>query len=380
VTTTTGQYREGAWFQSVRSGDQFSEEMIVEGGSRPQSYTRPNGDDLWTRWPGVGFDSAFSLASPFAVLRLYPLVDRSTPRELAQVAGAPVATFRTQTVFMATTIDALLTASVAALTSDAETRAALAEQISPLKTQQTITYWVGEDSRVYRAAATLVVADENGVPTPWLEVTWRFWAYDDARIFIEIPSAVSDAPAPSSAGAALLPGADRTLSTQTPPPENLLVRTFSAPGIPAESLAVSVFPAGDARQFIDWRDSAEAGFVLPAGTYDVLVQMDYAQEWLRDVEVTEGALAEREVVFDFGILELAVTLDGVAVPVEIVTYPAGDRQNWVDWASDNPARMQLREGYYDIEIAYADYSATQTLTDLEVLAGQINRLEIELAE
>ena len=380
ITVITGQYRAGAWSQAARvgidgaakPGDTLAEESIIVAGA---SYTRPAGDATWTRWPRVGFDAAYGLTSPFTVLRLYPLAEQRTARVLEPAPGAPEATFRIQTVVSAAGVWDLLMAGVAELAPDAESRAALEAQVAPLALQQTITYWVGEDGRIYRAAATLLANDESGQPAAWLEVVWRFWAYDDPRIAIAPPADFRDAPGPATTG--------QPLPTARPPQtpgegNNLIVRVFSSPGIPADNLAVTVYPAGEARQPVDWRSESEAKFKLPPGSYDVLVQMDYAQEWLRDVKVNDGGAVSREVVFDFGALNLSVTLNGATIPVDIVTYPAGDRQNWVDWRSDNPATIRLRAGAYDVEIAYADFAKTHTVTGLVVRTGEVVERTVEV--
>jgi len=378
-TVVTGQYRAGNWAQVARRGADLAggslaegEELTVVGGA---SYTRPAGETTWTRWPGVGFDAAFGLASPFTVLRLYPLADAQTKGVLEPVPGAPEATFRTQAVISADTVQRVLRAGIARLAPDAQSQAALATQVAPLAVQQTITYWADASSRVYRAAATLLAADEAGQPAPWLEITWRFWGYDDPTVAIVPPTNLRDAPGPvttSQPRPTVLP--TQTAATGA----NLIVRVFSSPGVPAKDLAVTVYPAGGAHQPLDWRSEANAQFALPPGSYDVLVQMDYAQEWLRGIEVTAGSVVTREVVFDFGNLELTVTQNGATIPVDIVTYPTGDRQNWVDWRSDNPARILLRAGTYDVEIAYADYSKTKTVTGLIVRAGETTQETVEL--
>jgi hypothetical protein len=383
-TVITGQYRDGNWLQAAHSGTQLAEESIVAGdpqagpaqtGQARHSFTRPAGATVWTRWPGVGFDAAYGLTSPFAVLRLFPLADDKTPAVLEPVPGAPEATFRTQVVVSAANVKRLLAASIAELTPDAETRAVLEMQVALLAVQQTITYWVGEDGRIYRAAATLLATDETGQPAPWLEITWRFWGYDDPSIAIVPPSDYLDAPGLAIAGEPQpTPRPPRTATADG----NLVVRVFSAPGVPAEDLAVTVYPAGEARQPLDWRNEHVARFTLLPGRYDVLVQMDYAEEWLRDVTIATGTTATRDVVFDFGVLELTVTREGVTIPVEIVIYPSGDRQNWVDWRSDNPTLFRLRAGTYDVEIAYADYTAKQTVTGLVVRPGEATREAVEL--
>lgn len=380
-----GRYRAGAWQQEEsnnpptgtsdvddRTATGPTQESIVVDGV---TYTRPAGERIWTRWPGMGFDAAYGLTSPFTVLRLYNLADEIARGGLSQAPGAPEATFRVQAAFSAETIARLLEAGAAALAADEQTRAALTAQVAPLATPQTITYWVGEDGRIYRAAATILAADTQGQPAPWLEAVWRFWAYDDPRIAIAAPTEYREAPGPDVTGEPL-----PTALPQPPLAEgvNLAVRVFQSPGVPAQDLSVAVYPAGRTGQPLDWRSQADAQFTLPPGRYDVLVQMDYAQEWLRGITVKAGQLLNREVVFDFGTLELTVLRDGKAVPVDIVTYPAGNRQNWVDWRSDNPTTIRLRAGTYDVEIAYADYTATETVKGLVVRAGETTKKVVEL--
>lgn len=384
----SGQYRRGAWTQSAQTGDGPAEESVAVEGA---TYTRPAGEPtlrqsfdraqdvaqgrLWTRWPGIGFDAAYGLASPFAVLRLYPLADEKARGVLAQVLGAPVATFRQQTAISEATVKRLLSAGITASAPDASSRAALETQIAPLAVGQTITYWVGEDGRIYRAAATLLAADATGQPAPWLEVIWRFWGYDDPAIVIVAPADVRDAPGPAAADQPAPPAAAPPAVTAE---ANLVVRVFASPGVPAQESAVTVYPAGEKNRPLDWRVAAESRFILPPGRYDVLAQMDYAEEWLRGVEITAGRAVERDVTFDFGTVKLTVTQGGKPIAAEVVTYPAGDRQNWVDWRSDNPATLRLRAGVYDVEIAYNDYKSKQTVTGLAVRAGEMVERVVEV--
>jgi hypothetical protein len=372
ATVITGQYRGGAWAQSARTADGPAEESVAVEGS---TYTRPADKSGWTRWPGIGFDAAYGLASPFAVLRFFPLADEKARGALAQAPGAPVPTFRQQTAISAATVKRLLSAGIAASAPDAATRAALETQVTPLVVGQTITYWVGEDGRIYRAAATLLAADAAGQPAPWLEAIWRFWGYDDPAIAIVAPADVRNATGPAATGqSAPTAAAQPAVTTEA----NLIVRVFASPGVPAQELAVTVYLAGENNRPLDWRVGAEAAFILPPGRYDVLVQMDYAEEWLRRVEITAGQVVERDVTFDFGTVKLTVTQAGRPIAAEIVTYPTGDRQNWVDWRSDNPATIRLRAGVYDVEIAYNDYKARQTVTGLVVRPGEVVEWTVEV--
>jgi len=371
---TSGQYRAGDWMQEVNNGAGLAEEAIVVEGA---TYTRPAGETTWTRWPGISFDMAYGLVSPFTPLRLYPLAETRTKPVLEPVAGAPEATFRVQTVVSALAIKQLLATGAAAVTADPASRAALEAQAAPMAVQQTVTYWVGEDNRIYRAAATLLIKDESGQPTPWLGVTWRFWGYDDASIAIAAPASFRTAPGPMATSLPLPTPLPRQLTATE---GTLLVRVFAAPGILADNLSVTVYSAGEVRQPVDWRNQPEVQFILPPGRYDVLVQMDYAEQWIRDLEVVAGQALTQEVVFDFGFLQLTVTRNGVTVPVDIVTYPTGERQNWVDWRSDNPATIRLRAGTYDAEIAYDNYTKTKVVTGLQVRAGETTVQNVELEQ
>jgi len=374
----TGQYREGEWAQIARTvtaadagGSPRGEELIVAGDA---SYTRPVGETAWTRWPGVGFEAAYGLASPFTVLRLYPLAEQRTRGVLAPAAGAPEPTLRSQAVIPPAAIARVFAAAAATLAPDAASQAALQTQAAPMAVQQTITYWATAEGRVYRATATLLAADQADQPAAWLEATWRFWGYDDPTIAIAAPSASQEAPGP----AASQPQPTASPAPRASGPAELTVRVYASPGVLATDLAVTVYPAGETRQPLDWRRQAEARFSLPPGRYDVLVQMDYAQEWLQGIEVGAGQSAARDVAFDFGLLHLTAVRNGRPVAVDIVTYPAGDRHNWVDWRSDNPASIRLRAGVYDAEIAYADYTRRQVVRGLEVRAGATTTRTIEL--
>ena len=123
---------------------------------------------------------------------------------------------------------------------------------------------------------------------------------------------------------------------------------------------------------------ANAQFSLPPGRYDVRVQMDYAEKWLRGLDVAADKLNDQTVTFDFGTLKLSVQRNGTPIPVDIVTYPAGDRQNWVDWRSDNPAMISLRAGTYDVEIAYGDYKDKQTFKGLVIKPGQVTTKTVDV--
>jgi hypothetical protein len=379
ATVVTGEYSDGAWSQSARRGEDPSEELIVapEGPGGPlHSYTRLAGDGPWTRWPGPGFDAGYGLASPFSALRLYPLADQRAGGGPDAVSGVPEATTKEQVLYSAETVRRVLTAGVSAVAKGAEERSALESQLAPLILPQTVNYWTGGNNRIYRAAATLLTANQAGQPAPWLQVIWRFWGYDDPAIAVTAPARYTDAsvgaPASQSAPAA---SPEPVLDSKT----DLRVRAFAMPGLPLESATVTVFPAGK-RQAVAALKAADAQFALAPGTYDVQVQAGGAEEWLKDVKVMAEGLVSQDVVFDFGTLALTVTQNGATPKVDIVIYPAGQRQTFVDWRSENPTAVQLRAGKYDVEVALPDYTGTKAFKGIEVQAGQTVTQTLDLGK
>ncbi len=183
-TVISGQYRDGAWAQTARTGGEPGEELIVvrdAATGRLNSYTRAAGDSDWTRWPGVTFEAAYGLASPFTVLRLRPLATRS-----AAPAGTPVASGETQSqaLFSTEVVQRLLTAGVDAAGPNDDARAALEQQIAPFFVPQTVTYALDPSGKVLRAAATLLSLGPDNQPAPWVELTAAYSAYDDPAIAV----------------------------------------------------------------------------------------------------------------------------------------------------------------------------------------------------
>lgn len=377
-TEITGDYRSGAWQQSAQTrGPEAdtapAQEMIAVAGI---TYTRPAGEATWTRWPGIGFDAAYGLASPFTALRLFALAEQKARGEPAQLPGVPVPVYRTQAIISDEAIRQFMEAAAAAVAPDAAARTTLLEQVTPLAVSQTIMYWVADDGRIYQAAATLLTAGKDGQASPWMQVTWHFSGYDTAGAAIAAPLQYRDAPGPAAQAQPLPTAAAQTASSAAA----LRVRVFASPGVAADNLTVTVYPAGDTRQPVDWRGQADSQFSLPPGRYDVLVQMDYAQEWRRGLEVKAGSQTSQDITFDFGTLKLTVLQGGKPITADIVTYPAGNRQSWVDWRSDNPATIRLRAGVYDVEVAYNDYKGRQTVTGIQVKAGEVTEQTVNVGQ
>jgi hypothetical protein len=377
ATVITGQYRAGAWSQSAQHGEDAAEDLVVAR-DRPagpqQSFTRPAGDPIWTRWPGEGFDAGYGLASPFSVLRLYPLADQRAPGEADSLQGVADTVVKAQAMFSADTVQRLLDAGAAVVASDQEERSALIAQLTPLFVPQTVTYWAGAHGRIYQAAATLLTADPDGQPAPWLEVVWRFWGFDDPTITVAAPTTFVDA---GGAEPADQPAAVASPETSLDPRTNLRVRVFALPGVPVEKDTVTVYPAGKKKP-LGATDAQDAQFVLPAGIYDVRVQAGGSEQWLKGVAMLEGDLVSQDVVFDLGTLALTVVQNDATPKVDMVIYPAGQRATWADYRSENPASVQLTPGKYDVEVALPDFTGNKVVEGIEVRSGEVVSQTINL--
>ena len=377
ATVITGQYRDGAWAQTSRSGDQPGEELIVASdpaSGRLRSYTRAAGDDAWTRWPGVTFDSAYGLASPFTVLRLRPLATRSAAPEQAAEPNATgsAGDIKTQTLFSTEVVQRLLTAGVLAVATNEDTRRSLEDQVDSFFVPQTINYWTDASGRVTKAASTLLTLGQNNQPIPWIELTATYSAYDDPAIAVSAPANATDI----SQVAGNDPVAEQASDVQ--PGVNLRVRVFAAAGAPATDSVVTAYLSGK-KTASDEKLGPDAQFKLKPGTYDVLVRSGGTQQWLKGVAVTKDAVASNDVMFDFAQLTVTVSLNGSTVPVDVVVYPAGEKNDFAGFVSENPARFQLPVGVYDVETAAQDGTASKRVAGVEVRSGLETTLAIELA-
>jgi hypothetical protein len=273
---------------------------------------------------------------------------------------------KAQAVFTADTVQRLLRAGAFAVAVDPEERSALDAQLTPLYVPQTVTYWTGAEGRVYQAAATLLTQDPDGEPAPWLEVVWRFWGYDDPAITVAAPAAYADADESAPAAQSV---AAPTPEVALDPRTNLRVRVFALPDVPVEKAKVTVYPAGT-KKALGSTAAQDAQFVLPTGTYDVLVEAGGAEEWLKGLAMVEGNVVSQDVVFDFGTLALTVVQNGATPKVDIVIYPAGQRQTWADYRTENPTSAYLRAGKYDVEVALPDFTGNKVVEGIEVRSGE----------
>jgi hypothetical protein len=379
ATTITGQYRDGAWAQSSRTGDQPGEELVVApdpATNRLNSYTRAAGDATWTRWPGVTFDAAYGLASPFTILRLRPLATRS-----AATASEPNATTgvtptsgesKAQALFSTETVQRLLIVGILAVATSEDTRAALEEQMAPFFVPQTVTYWTDSSGKVTKAAATLLSLGPDNRPVPWVEVTATYSDYGDPGIAVATPANATDI--------ADVAGKDAVAEqpSDVQPGVTLRVRVFSSAGAPAADSVVTVYPSGK-KMAAAQKLGPDAQFALKPGQYDVLARSGGAQQWLKGVAVTKDAVASNDVLFDFAKLTVRVNLDGAAPAVDVVVYPAGEKTDFAGFVSENPAYFQLPVGIYDVEAATQDGQARKRVDNVEIRAGLETTLDIDLA-
>jgi hypothetical protein len=381
ATVITGQYRDGAWAQSSHTGDQAGEELVVApdpATNRLNSYTRAAGDAAWTRWPGVTFDAAYGLASPFTILRLRPLATRSAIREPgSEPNAAPGVTTngeetKAQVLFSTEVVQRVLTAGVLAIATNEDTRAALEEQIAPFFVPQTVTYWTDSSDKVTQAAATLLSLGPNNQPAAWVEVTASYSAYGDPAIVIATPENATD----------IADVAGKDVVTEQPsdvqPGVTLRVRVFSSAGAPAADSVVTAYVGGK-KAVASEKLGPDAQFTLKPGLYDVLVRSGGAQQWVKGVAVTNDAVASNDVLFDFAKLTVRVNLNGGAPAVDVVVYPAGEKTDFAGFASENPAHFQLPVGIYDVEAATQDGQARKRVNNVEVRAGLETTLDFDLA-
>jgi hypothetical protein len=372
-TDVRGIYKAGDWQQTAggSSADvapaDSAQESIVAGGA---AYIRSAGQTDWARWPAPSFEDAYGLTSPFTPLRLHALAGIGQGKErgrLSLTPGAPEATFSQTVTFSGEAVASLLNAGAAA--SGVNGADNLSAQIAPMAISQTVTFWTGESGRLYRAEALLRTRNEAGQVTPWLAAAWRYWDYGDGQIKISAPGA--------PAGGQTAAGAPVNPTPVSAADADLTVRVFASPGVPAADFAVTIYRADDAqRQPMAWYDDSDVTadavrFALPPGAYDVRVQAAYAESWLRGVEIAAGQPAiTKDVAFDFGTLQLAVTHDGAPIAANEITYPAGDRANWVDERAGTAASIPLRAGIYDVEIGYDTPPISTTVTGITIQAGE----------
>ena len=355
-----------------RSGGRRAGRRANPATNRLNSYTRAAGDADWTRWPGVTFEAAFGLASPFTVLRLWPLATHSAPADAAADPAVQPGESKTQALFSTEIVQRVLTAGVLAIASDEDTRRALEEQTAPFIVPQTVTYRTDAGGKVLSAAATLLTLAPNNEAAPWVEFTATYSGYDDPAIVVAAPVGATDI--------AQVTGSDAIAeqASEVQPGVNLRVRVFAAAGEPATDAVVTAYPVGK-KTAAGEKLGPDAQFTLPPGLYDLMVRSGGAQQWVKGVTVTKDTVASNDVLFDFAQLTVAVKLNGAAPAVDVVVYPTGETNSFAGFASDNPARFRLPVGTYDVEVATQDGAARKRIAGVEVRAGLETTLAMDLA-
>ncbi len=377
-TVIAGQYRDGAWAQTSRTGDQAGEELVVArdpATGKLRSYTRPAGESNWTRWPGVTFDAAYGLASPFTMLRLHPLATQSALTDDASATGATpaVGEVKTQALFSMEAVQRVLMAGVLATATTEDTRASLEQQLAAQFVPQTVTYWTDAGGRVVKAAATLLSLGPDNQPVPWIEFTGTYSAYDDPAIVIAAPATATDIEDVAGKDAVAEQAKD------VPAGVNLRVRVFASAGAPASDAVVTAYLAGK-KTVVAEKLGADAQFTLKPGVYDILVRSGGAQQWLKGVTVSQGAVTSNDVLFDFAQLTVTVQLGGATPAVDVAVYPAGEQSDFVGVVSTNPAQFRLPVGEYDVEAATQDGKARKRVTGVVLRAGLDTNLTIDLSQ
>ncbi|MCU0508143.1 MAG: hypothetical protein MUC34_07060 [Anaerolineae bacterium] len=383
-TLIVGQYRDGQWQQSARAstGGELAadEELVVARDPKDgalRSFSRAQTDSVWTRWPGIPSDRAYGLSSPFTLLRLRPLAAETATPEGSDAGAGPAGTTKTRAFFPEDTVKRLLIAGFSAVTSDPEALASLESVFAAQAAPQTLTYWTDAQGRVAQAVGTLLVKGPDGQPMPLAEVTASYTAYDDPSIQVTAPAEAYDinelVAAPDDVG----PRPE--LETDPAAGVTLRVRVFATAGQPAGEAIVTVYQKNK-KTVVDEKLGADAQFKLKPGQYDVLARAGGAEQWLKDVAVTEGAITSNDVLFDFAPLTVNVTLGGAAPPVDVVVYPAGERVRFAGFATANPARFLLPAGLYDVEVGAIDGSARKRVDGVEVRGGLETTQTIDLGQ
>ncbi|MGE5602746.1 MAG: hypothetical protein ACM30E_06830, partial [Nitrososphaerales archaeon] len=269
-------------------------------------------------------------------------------------------------------VQRILTAGVLAIATNEDTRAALEEQIAPFFVPQTITYWTDSSGKVTKAAATVLSLGPDKVPAPWVEITANYSGYGDPAIAVTAPASATDI--------ADVAGKDTVAeqASDVQPGVTLRVRVFSSAGVPAADSIVTAYVSGK-KTVAGEKPGPDAQFTLKPGLYDVLVHSGGAQQWLKGVAVTKNAVASNDVLFEFAPLTVRVNLNGAALAVDVVVYPAGEKTDFVGFLSENPAQFQLPVGVYDVEVAAQTGRARKRVNNIEVRAGLETTLDIDLA-
>ena len=220
-----------------------------------RSYTRAITDTVWTRWPGVTFDTAYGLASPFTVLRLRPLATQ------IRHAGSRRNRGRSRRERQRRRPSSRQKSSSASCRRASHRRwqpTRTAEQLwrarsPPCSFRRPLPSGPTPQGRVAQAAGTLLTLGPDDQPAPWLEMTATYSGYDD-------PATVDRRRRPRRATLPTLRRQLRRTSARTAPRTSggqgvtLRVRVFATAGEPATDAIVTVY--GRARRQSSTRSSA----------------------------------------------------------------------------------------------------------------------------
>lgn len=141
---------------------------------------------------------------------------------------------------------------------------------------------------------------------------------------------------------------------------SLTITALSAPGQPVgDGVAfIAVRRAGQAEQPVAFAYGAEEEFALAPGRYDAIVEYQGVQRIVEAIEVTSGRAVRREVNLGSGAYTLDVLQDRTGLLAEsgrmtVRANRAGTQEKVGQALYQNPAKMRLPAGEYDVVLEYA---------------------------
>jgi hypothetical protein len=139
----------------------------------------------------------------------------------------------------------------------------------------------------------------------------------------------------------------------------LISATNAGKPVASESVALSVYNAGDAQEEVVESGLAGVPIALAPGRYDVKATFTQAHDspsvWIRDVEIADGETAERRVGFSAGTLRIKAFMRGGAELVNfqayVYFYKTSDHQEPVTYVPAGEP-VVLSAGRYDVRVNF----------------------------
>ncbi|MGB8643973.1 MAG: FlgD immunoglobulin-like domain containing protein, partial [Anaerolineae bacterium] len=140
----------------------------------------------------------------------------------------------------------------------------------------------------------------------------------------------------------------------------LQVNLLAAPGNPVNGpTSMQVFRSGDPTQApVATQNTGVANFVLPSGLYDVQAEYQGVRQFISGVRVETGQTATQEINLGAGSLELNVLAFGghpadAGGRLTVQAFSPQDHKTAIATVFNNPAKLLLPAGNYDIRVIYA---------------------------